>query len=658
LRLIHAGDVRCVARDTPEPSPLSHEIINAKPYAFLDDAPLEERRTQAVYTRRAFEMSSVKDLGALDADAIERVRQEAWPEARSADELHDALLTSGFLTDAEGRRGSGGPSWEPFLSDLIVAGRAARVTVPVRADAVETSSSDRPARPERPVHWVVAERLGEMLAVFPDAQVAPPIEPVSSGNSEPDSPEDALRELVRSRTEVLGPTTADALADSIGVAVSEIDVALVALEAQGAVLRGSFTPGSDAREWCDRRLLARIHRYTLNRLRAEIEPVSTADFMRFLLDWQRVLPEQRAAGVAGVEAVVSLLDGFELPAAAWESDVLPARCEDYEPDSLDLLCLTGRVGWGRLSPPGAGPAGTWTSGPLRSSPIGLFLRSHADAWLELASRVEDPQLGAYSRDVLAVLESRGASFFEDLVAATGLLATQVEEGLGELVALGLATSDSFAGLRALLTPSSRRRPPPGGRRRGRTVSFGIEAAGRWSPLRKGRGPADGRTDAAAVEEYAWVLLRRYGVVFRTLLEREANPLPWRDLLRVYRRLEARGDIRGGRFVAGLSGEQFALSEAVGKLRTVRRAELSGRPIGLSAADPLNLTGIITPGDRVPALATNRVVYLDGVPVAARVSGEFVQLARAEGGPTVARAVEHALTRRPIPPAVRAYLGVG
>ena len=380
--------------------------------------------------------------------------------------------------------------------------------------------------------------------------------------------------------------------------------------------------------------------------------------MRFLFDWQRVLPEQRAAGVDGLEAVISVLDGFELPAAAWESDVLPVRYEGYEPDLLDTLCLTGRVGWGRRSRPGVGPAGTRTSGPLRSSPVGLFLRTHIDMWLALAARVTDPQLRANSRDVFAVLESRGASFFEDLVAATGLLAAQVEEALGELVALGVATSDGFAGLRALLTPSSRRRPSPGGRRRGRTVAFGFEAAGRWSLITKVRTSVDATSNSSAVEEYARVLLRRYGVLFRTLLEREANPIPWRELLRVCQRLEARGDIRGGRFVAGFSGEQFALPEAVGRLRTVRRTEPSGQPIGISAADPLNLAGIITSGERVPALATNRVVYVDGVPVAARVSDEVVQLTRSDGEQAVACAVEHALTRRPIPLAVRAYLGVG
>ncbi|MBI4539698.1 MAG: DEAD/DEAH box helicase [Gemmatimonadetes bacterium] len=670
LRRIHGGEVRCVARDTPEPSPLCHEILNAKPYAFLDDAPLEERRTQAVYARRAFEPSSARELGALDPEAIERVRDEAWPEVQSADELHDALLTTGFLTEAEGRLGRAGESWAPLLDELAAASRATRITV-------AHESSPRAPEPGGPGDggrdggrdggsaclWVAAERLHEVLAVFADAWADPPIQPVVSEGATQPGREDAIRELVRSRIEVLGPTTGRAVAASLAVRELEVEAALLALEGQGVVLRGSFTPGVRAeREWCDRRLLARIHRYTLNRLRAEIEPVTAADFMRFLFGWQRALPEQRAAGVEGLAAVVALLDGFELPGAAWESDILPARCEEYEPELLDILCLTGRLAWGRLSRPAASSPGGWTSGPLRSSPLAFFLRGHTDAWLSLAGARSDLHLSTHAGEVLAAIESRGASFFEDLVAATGRLATQVEEALGELVALGLATADGFGGLRALLTPSSRRRPPPGGRRRGRTVAFGLEAGGRWSLLLRSapaseRGRRGGHADPQAVETYAWVLLRRYGVVFRRLLAREPNPVPWRDLLLVYRRLEARGDVRGGRFVAGFSGEQFALPEAVGPLRAVRKEEPTGRPVGISAADPLNLTGIVTPGERVPALATNRVVYRDGVPVAALVSGRVVRLEPVMHEHDAAeRSVEQALIRRPIPPAVQAYLG--
>ena len=337
LRRIYAGEIRCIARDLPEPSPLAHEILNARPYAFLDDAPLEERRTQAVYTRRAFEPSSADDLGALDPAAIERVRDEAWPEIQNADELHDTLLTSGFLTEAEGA------AWSPFMAELAESRRAARVS----------------AAGARPALWVAAERLSE-VALLADASAREP----------------AVRELFRGRLGIIGPTTAAALASLLDVPEIEADAALIALEGEGVVLRGRFTPRAGdgaALEWCDRRLLARIHRYTLNRLRAEIEPVSPADFMRFLFAWQRVDPEHRVAGLEGLAGMVAQLDGFELPAAAWESDVLASRIDEYDPSLLDTLSLTGRVAWAAGRRSGG-------AGPIRSTPIALFVRGQSAGW--------------------------------------------------------------------------------------------------------------------------------------------------------------------------------------------------------------------------------------------------------------------------------------
>jgi len=634
LRRIESGGIRCLARDLPEPSPLAHEILNAKPYAFLDDAPLEERRTQAVHARRSLEPSSADDLGALDPAAIAQVRDEAWPDARTPDELHDALLTSGFLTEEEGLAGRDGVSWREWLDVLVTAGRAHAV---------------RP-KDTGPVLWVAAERLGEVRPGEVD-----------------------VKELLRGRLGILGPVTAEALAAPLGIGAGESGAALAALEGEGVVLRGRFTPRADGAaplEWCDRRLLARIHRYTLNRLRAEIEPVSAADFMRFLFAWQRVAPGRRVAGLEGLAGVLEQLDGFELPAGAWESDVLSARCEEYDPALLDTLCLTGRVGWGRLS-----AEATRAAGPIRSTPIALFLREHAAFQVE---RTDTPQEVAseYSRRVLDVLRARGASFFHELVAGSGLLATQVEQALGELAAAGLVTSDGFAGLRALITPSARRKPLAHVARRHRTVPFGIESAGRWALLagmptlpKSGEGgrpsgqadspprhpPSSDFGRSAALESRARALLRRYGVVFRRLLEREAGAPPWRDLLLVYRRLEARGEIRGGRFVAGMAGEQFALPEAVGQLRAVRREPGAGGPVGLSAADPLNLTGIITPGERVPALAPNRVLYEDGVPVLALVAGDVRSLA--PGSEARARDLVDALVRKRITPTLRARMAM-
>jgi ATP-dependent Lhr-like helicase len=652
LERIHAGTVTCIARDLPEPSPLAHEILNARPYAFLDDAPLEERRAHSVYTRRALETSSAADLGALDQAAIDRVRAEAWPDPTSADELHDALITSGFVTEDEGEAGQEGRSWLPYWSELADARRAGRATV-----TLGTASR---------TIWFAAERLPDVRVVFPDARVEPAslTPPPTSGNAagRPER-QDAVRELLRGRLEIVGPVTARALADSLGVSEPEAEASLHELEAQGVVLRGAFTPGAREREWCERRLLARIHRYTLNRLRAEIEPVSTADFMRFLFSWQRLATKERARGLEGLAAVIAQLDGYELAAKAWESDVLSARVDEYDPQLLDALCLTGRIAWGRLTVGRPSEGSPSLAVPVRSTPVALFRREHGGTWLELA-RAGDPErppLSEYAAAALGVLERRGASFFQEIVASSALLPSQVEQALAELVALGLVTADSFAGLRALLTPSGKRKPLGSGavRRRQRTVPFGVETAGRWSLLRgAAQAPHDdaGSTSSAgdAVEEQAWVLLRRYGVVCKRVLARETKLAPWRDLLRIYRRLEARGEIRGGRFVAGLSGEQFALPEAVGQLRAVRRSDPMGELIGISAADPLNLTGIVTPGERIPALAKSRVVYRDGIAVAALEKGAVRWLVTATGAEALE--IERVLVRKRVSPALRAYLG--
>jgi ATP-dependent Lhr-like helicase len=654
LRRIQADEIRLVARDLPEPSPLAHEILNARPYAFLDDAPLEERRTQAVYTRRAFEPSSADDLGALDPAAIERVRDEAWPDIQNADELHDALLTSGFLTEVEGISGRTGASWGGYFRELVQAGRADRVELD-NGHAI----------------WLATERMGEIRTVLEGWNAGKQ----DSGNNdlpeagdgvistEPSNREAAIRELLRGRLGIIGPTTAGCLAASLCILESEVDIALAALEAEGVVLRGRFTPDPGTLEWCDRRLLARIHRYTLNRLRAEIEPASPADFMRFLFAWQRLDPQHRVAGLEGLATIVAQLDGLELPALAWESEVLSSRCEEYDPALLDALCMMGRVGWGKRT---GGRTDGRPGGPIRSTPVALFLREHASDWL-LDQEGAEYQLSSYSQRVKEVLQQRGASFFHELVAISGLLPTQVEQALSELAGSGLVTSDSFAGLRALITPSNKRKPLGGARRRHRTAAYGIESAGRWSLLggqahwpRGNRSEVDttgtaDRSTARPPELYARTLLRRYGVVFKRLLARESGAPPWRELLMVYRRLEARGEIRGGRFVSGMSGEQFALAEAVGQLRSIRRLEGQGQLAGISAADPLNLTGIVTPGERIPALRSNRVLYRDGVPVLAREAGQIKSLV-AELEPTAE--LVHAVIRKSSTAALRSYLGLG
>jgi ATP-dependent Lhr-like helicase len=640
LERIHRGELRLVSRDTPEPSPLAHEILNARPYAFLDDAPLEERRTQAVYTRRATEPASGGDLGALDAAAIERVRDEARPEPRDADELHDALLTAGFLTMGERA------AFQPELFEpLIAGGRITRVV----AQPFRAAEADR--------LWTTAERLPELLAIHPGASIDPPVTPPASRSARVWTREEAIVELLRGRLTVTGPTTAGELAQSLDVTEAEAMTALEALEAEGVVLRGFFTPESappdprgPALEWCDRRLLARIHRYTLNRLRAEIEPVSPADFMRFLFVWQHVDKTTRLSGLDGLRAVVGELDGFELPARAWERSVLPARLDRYEPSMLDLLCLTGQVGWARLSAGSVPVAGV--------SPIALFLREHADAWLTLRAEGgtrlpprppdEEPSLTPLARTVLDVLVARGASFLKEIATACAIDEVTTRSAVGELVSAGLITSDGFAGLRAIL----RARRPDAARQRG------ADSSGRWSLLRPritaDDGPQSTADREAAVEVQAWGLLRRYGVVFRRLLARETNAAPWRELARVYRRLEARGEIRGGRFVSGMSGEQFALGEAVEQLREVRRTPVDDTLISISAADPLNLAGIVTPGDRVPARGASRMVYRHGVPIAV-MEGDYVR-PLVEYDSTLAGEVATALAGRRVPAVMSGFVG--
>jgi ATP-dependent helicase Lhr and Lhr-like helicase len=601
LTRIEAGEIRIVARDLTEPSPLALEVLSARPYAYLDDAPLEERRTQAVMGRRWLTPEDAADLGRLDPEAIARVREEAWPEPANADEMHDALVWLGFLAESEV---GNTPGWAGWLGELAASRRAARL---VHGEARL---------------WVAAERLPQFQAVWPDAALDPGIVAPPAYAERGWSPDLALVEILRGRLEGLGPVAQAALAAPLGLAEADVAVALAALEAEGFAMRGRFTPDADGEEWCERRLLARIHRYTVRRLRAEIEPVAARDFLRFLFGWQRVAPETRMEGPDALAAIAGQLEGFEAPAGAWESEILPARLADYDPAWLDDLCLSGRTAWARLRPRSPRPEDSGRGAtPVRSTPITLLARRNAAHWSLLSPGDDGIAPSATARRVVELIRREGASFFDELADGTGLLRPQVEDALSELVALGIVTSDSFAGLRALLTPAAKKN----GRRR-RAVSFAMEDAGRWALARRPRTPDNPvKAAAEASEHLARVLLRRYGVVFWRLIEREAAWLPpWRDLLRIYRRLEARGEIRGGRFVAGFTGEQFALPEAIGALRETRRKGGSGGLVSLSGADPLNLTGILTPGPRLAALTGNRVLYRDGVPVALYAGGE-VQL---------------------------------
>jgi ATP-dependent Lhr-like helicase len=629
LARVHAGEVELVARDTPEPSFFAHEILNARPYAFLDDAPLEERRAHAVQARRTGDPARGGDLGHLDAAAIDRVRAEALPEPRDADELHDALLTAGFLTQQDIA------TVPPGLFEELVSKR--------RACAVRVG-------PEY-TFAIAAERLPEWLAIDPAATFEPRIDAPASRASRVWTRAEALVEMLRGRLTITGPITALAIAESLAISEADVNAALLALEADGVILRGSFSrianrepriaTGEAPLEWCDRSLLSRIHRYTLNRLRAEIEPVSPADFMRFLFSWHHVEPAAQLISIDGLREIIAMLDGFELAASAWERAVLPARLSTYDPQLLDMLCLAGEVGWARLSVPAVDPISSARLVP--ATPVALFLREHGDMWQRLRDDDEPGSdgaraLSAHARLVLDVLKTRGASFFNDLVSTCALDADAVRQAIGALVAAGFVASDGFSGLRALV--SAARGVPPS---RDRRTNF----AGRWTALEAGRSP-EGRD--ADVEALARTLLRRYGVVFRRVLTREPAAAPWRELTRVYRRLEARGEIRGGRFVAGMSGEQFALPEAVDRLRDVRRTPADGHLLTISAADPLNLAGVITAGDRIRTAARTRIVYRDGVPLAV-MEGDFSrELTTID--PAIAGDVARALSRRRVPALLR------
>jgi len=681
LRGMASGEIRVLAVDTPVPSQFSHEILNANPYAYLDDAPLEERRARAVEMRRVLPESVLEEVGGLDQGAIAQVREEAWPDVRDADELHDvlhtlvalpekldsvwgqppsAVLSSGARpaaielgafsglgqqSSAPLDRTAGGSSpnmgnggWEGYFERLVSERRAGVALLEGRR------------------YWVAAERGRSFAALFPGSEFVQALVDVETGQV---SRDDALLTLVTGWMSHVGPVSASQLGHVLGLAASDIEIALLRMEASGTVLRANFTgaasragapaphepvelcstghPGAavptqiNETEWCERRLLARIHRLTVGMLRKQIEPVTAAAFMRWLMRWQHVAPGTQVGGERGTLEVLQQLQGFEIPANAWERQVLARRIADYDPKWLDQLCLTGAVGWGRLSPhpatlesAGASGSGDGTSAPRQRrviptsvAPITFFVREEAD-WMTprhaAGDEAETRGLSHGSQLVLEFLRQRGASFFADIVRGTGKLKAEIETALWELVAAGLVTADGFDNLRSLIDPK---------RRAGQGTGRGTRprhSTGRWALLH-----ADVAVERQrAIEVACWMLLRRHGIVIRDLLVRESNLPSWRELLMGFRRLEDRGEIRGGRFVDGFMGEQFALPVAVESVRAMRNLPLSGDTITLSAADPLNLVGILVPGERVPAISGRTVSYCDGVAVAEAHTKAFPQ----------------------------------
>jgi len=597
---IRSGEIRCLAVDTPVPSQFSHEILNANPYAYLDDAPLEERRARAVQMRRMLPEAVLQEVGRLDQAAIARVREEARPDVRDSDELHDTLQTllavPEEIADPDWQHSIS--EWMPFLAELIEGWRVLRALVNERR------------------YIVASERAKDFAFIFPEArfEVAPPELPANAT-----SRDDALLAMVTGWMMHCGPVTSEALGYWLGLLTADVEKALLRMEAAGSILRGNFTglaKGNEPHtaEWCDRRLLARIHHLTVATLRKQVEPVTAAQFMRWLLRWQHVAPQSQLSGERGLLEALRQLQGFEIPANAWEKHILAARMNNYDPSALDQLCLTGAAGWGRLSPH---PATLEESGegrrrvvPTSVAPITFFVREDSD-WMQPRLGEEEQNyervLSDGARTVLEFLRRRGASFFADIVRGTGKLKAEIETALWELVAAGMVTADGFDNLRALIDP--RRRNAVGSPKLPRPR----HTAGRWSLLY----PAEGTDRTRMIEATCWMLLRRYGVVFREVLARESNLPKWRELLIAFRRLEDRGEVRGGRFVNGFLGEQFALPEAVESLRAMRNIAASGETVTISAADPLNLVGFIVPGERVPAISGKYVSFRDGIAIEAQ-----------------------------------------
>jgi ATP-dependent helicase Lhr and Lhr-like helicase len=607
LEDILRGEIRCVAIDTPVASQFSHEIINANPYAYLDDAPLEERRARAVEMRRVLPDAVVSEIGRLDPAAVSEVREQAWPDVRNADELHDVLQTlvalpGNFSVVSQQNAPEAIQTavqdslslWQEFFEQLIAQGRATRAWVADRG------------------YWVTAENVKTFAQLFPTARFTTNLVEIATANT---SEENAVLGLVAGWMQHAGPVTVSALAQLLGLPLPGIEAAMLRLEGSGAVLRGRFTDQPpEVVEWCERRLLARIHRLTLGKLRKEIEPVTAAQFMRWLLRWQHLTPGTQLAGERGTLEVLQQLQGYEAPASAWEREILARRIKNYDGAVLDQLCLNGTVGWGRLSPHPAflheAADRNYRVIPTKVAPVTFFLRDNVE-WIfaehHAAVTTEMRGLSSDASQVAEFLKTHGASFFADIVRGVRKLKAEVESALWELVAAGFVTADGFDNLRALIDP--KRRAGQGSGRSARPRHSG----GRWALLFPHETGEPGDKNPA-VESVCWMLLNRYGVLFRELLSRESILPRWRELLIALRRLEDRGEIRGGRFVSGLLGEQFALPIAVESLRAMRSEPATGQIVTVSAADPLNLAGIVVPGEKIPAISGRFVAFRDGVAI--------------------------------------------
>ena len=669
IAAIERKELTLIAKDLREPSPFAQEIINARPYAFLDDAPFEERRTNAIRNRRWADPAESKDFSLLDEQAIRRVQEEAWPSVGNSEELHDALLSAGYVLPQE-FDSMARPAWHRALID---AGRIILLT--------------HLANPL----WVAAEQLPRYRAVFPERLSKLSLPEIF--RSETCDKDDALRDIIRGRLECLGPVTAERLAEELALQQSDVDQALLALEVEGFAFQGQFTPVSQAAlavtgesapvEWCERRLLQRIHRYTIDHHKKKIKPVSLEVFTEYLFEHQQLLPiysddhplESGLDGQARLHSTLNILDGSTAPAVSWESSIFPARIPDYEPEWLDAMCISGKIVWGRYLLPltqnpqklkGLQSQRKRSAGPVKSTPVSLLTRINQDIWKVLAEAQTADNQAQWLSDSANRIESDllefGASFLDQIQGRTDLCKSQLEGGLAELVSLGRVCSDSFTGLRALLTPHQHRSSVSS--KGSRTAMFGVEDAGRWSLLQTFSGANEQHYPRSEVglneeqmERLAIIYLQRWGIVFRALIEKESLSPPWRKLLAVYRRMELKGAIRGGRFISGVGGEQFAFAETIDglrKLKRAREASASAPYYCLSATDPANLINLILPTRKLARVAGNRVLFQGGVPIALMESGKSHFLRQM--GEEDRWEAQQMLTKKVFPPRLKSYLG--
>lgn len=628
LNRIKQGEIRTIAADVREPSPMAQEVLVAQPYAFLDNAPIEERRVHAVFSRRWSSIEEASSIAQLDPQAIQNVKEEVWPRVRNADELYEALMVSGFLTLHEIEQKGELILWQSFMDELIQEKRATLIRVP----------------DHKIQYWVAVERLPEIMKMLPLSTTSPAIPIPENISKSADMIQDPALEIIRSRLEMSGPVTMKALEAVLPVRDTEIERVLLALENEGFVFRGHFNPGAEE-EWCERRLLARIHRYTIDKLRSAIQPVSSSEFMHFLFHWQKILSSDSPVAL---QEVLDQLEGYEAQSVAWEGDIFPARIKNYAYTSLDLLLLTGEYIWGRFKSSKL-MGHQFSNVPIRTTPITFIRRENLKYHQSNQQNEVIASLSVHARNIFHLLIADGAQFFYQLEEKSKLFQSQVEDALTELISVGMITSDSFTGLRTLLIPDKYYTD----RRKAGKITFNFQQAGRWwliSPKDKDEKEIEREN---YIDNVANMLLKRYGIVFRKLAEKEKLLFLWYDLLKVYRKMEARGVLRGGRFVDGFGGEQYALPEAVTSLRSLKNSEIEETFVSLSAADPLNLTGYITPGNRIASLYANRILYKNGVPVAIKEGKEIVFMN--EESEENQWKLKKLLIRRDVQPELRPYL---